>query len=379
MSVKVRKYKRGGWEVDIRGELADGTEFRRRRKSPVSSKSGSQRWGEDRERELFAELSKSPEQRPDRREVPTLEEFAPRFLENYARANRQKPSTVASKQSIIWFHLVPLVGQKQLDGITNEDVQKIKSHLHDKAPSTTNTVLTTLSVMLKAALDWDVIERMPCTIRLLHVPPSEAAFHDFEEYENLVDSSVAYGANAHVLVLLGGEAGLRMGEMIALEWDDVEFAKMQLHVNRSDWNGHVTVPKGGRPRRIPMTQRLSSALHTHRHLRGSRVVCASGGSPLTKRVVQRLVAKASSRANLEKTGVHILRHTFCSHLAMRGAPAKAIQELAGHRDLEETQRYMHLSPAAIEGAIRLLDHKEKVSHFGDMLETVSAEIRKTRD
>ncbi len=98
-----------------------------------------------------------------------------------------------------------------------------------------------------------------------------------------------------------------------------------------------------------------------------------------KRVVQGLVAKASSRANLEKTGVHILRHTFCSHLAMRGAPAKAIQELAGHRDLDETQRYMHLSPAAIEGAIRLLDQKENVSRFGDMLETVSAEIRKTRD
>ena len=377
MSVKVRKYKRGGWEVDIRIELADGKESRERRKSPVSSKSGSQRWGEDRERELFAELSKPPEQRPERKEVPTLEEFAPKFLENYARANRQKPSTVASKQSIIWFHLVPLVGQKQLDGITNEDVQKIKSHLHDKAPSTTNTVLTTLSVMLKAALDWDVIERMPCTIRLLHVPPSEAAFHDFEEYARLVDA--ALDPNAHLLVLLGGEAGLRMGEMIALEWDDVEFSKMQLHVRRSAWNGHVTIPKGGRPRRIPMTKRLSSALLSHRHLRGSRVVCASGGSPLTKRVVQRLVAKASRGANLDKTGVHILRHSFCSHLAMRGAPAKAIQELAGHRDLEETQRYMHLSPAAIEGAIRLLDQKEKVSHFGDILETVSAEIRNTRD
>ena len=44
-----------------------------------------------------------------------------------------------------------------------------------------------------------------------------------------------------------------------------------------------------------------------------------------------------------------------SHLAMRGAPARAIQELAGHANITTTQRYMHLSPAAIEGAIRLLD------------------------
>ena len=49
------------------------------------------------------------------------------------------------------------------------------------------------------------------------------------------------------------------------------------------------------------------------------------------------------------------RRTFCSHLALRGAPARAIQELAGHQDLTTTQRYMHLSPAALEAAIRLLD------------------------
>ncbi len=97
---------------------------------------------------------------------------------------------------------------------------------------------------------------------------------------------------------------------------------------------------------------------------------------MTKRMVQRLVAKASRRASLEKTGVHILRHTFCLHLAMRGAPAKAIQELAGHRGLKETQRYMHLSPAAVESAIRLLEEKT-VARFGDMLETVIGEKAKS--
>jgi len=75
-------------------------------------------------------------------------------------------------------------------------------------------------------------------------------------------------------------------------------------------------------------------------------------------------------------GVHILRHTFCSHLAMRGAPAKAIQELAGHKDLATTQRYMHLSPAALDAAIRLLDSPGVLPGRGEILEKASELERK---
>jgi predicted ATPase len=58
--------------------------------------------------------------------------------------------------------------------------------------------------------------------------------------------------------------------------------------------------------------------------------------------------------------------SLCSHLAMRGAPPRAIQELAGHRELGMTQRYMHLSPAALDSAIRLLDQPLAVQSFGDI-------------
>ncbi|MFL5426269.1 MAG: tyrosine-type recombinase/integrase, partial [Myxococcales bacterium] len=85
------------------------------------------------------------------------------------------------------------------------------------------------------------------------------------------------------------------------------------------------------------------------------------------------------RANVGR-GVHILRHTFCSHLSMRGAPPKAIQELAGHADLTMTQRYMHLSPAANSAAIQLLDRGADLAaenlkapaKRGDTVETDSA-------
>jgi site-specific recombinase XerD len=70
------------------------------------------------------------------------------------------------------------------------------------------------------------------------------------------------------------------------------------------------------------------------------------------------MAAAQKRAGLKDNGgVHILRHTFCSHLAMKGAATMAIKELAGHASLGTTQRYMHLSPAAKDSAIRLLNDR----------------------
>jgi len=160
-------------------------------------------------------------------------------------------------------------------------------------------------------------------------------------------------------------------EIMALRWTDLDLAKRQLCIERSDWKGHVTVPKGGRLRYVPMTVRLATTLRDHRHLRGPLVVCRQDGAPLTQKIVEDHVRWAARRAGLAYRGIDILRHTYCSHLAMRGAPARAIQELAGHQDLATTQRYMHLSPAAIEGAIRLLDQPAGPVARGDMLETES--------
>jgi len=364
MSVTVRPYRRGGWEVDIRVVLPDDTEHRERRRSPLGTKAATQRWGEDRERVWYHELT-HPQLR--QKEVPTLKTFAPRFIDGHARANRQKPSGIAAKENILTIHLIPLLGAKRLDAITSEDVQTVKRTLEKRAPKTVNNVLGVLSVLLHKAVEWNVIDRMPCVIKLLPNPKTTARFLDFEEYERLV-TAAKLEAQAYLVVLLGGDAGLRCGEIAALEWGDVDLQKRQLCVRRSEWKGQVSVPKGGRLRHLPMTVRLAAALRDQRHLRGKRVLYHAKGE-LTTKIVADLVRRSVRRAGLTEHGTHVLRHTFCSHLAMRGAPARAIQELAGHQDLATTQRYMHLSPSAINDAIRLLDQGRSVENFGDIVET----------
>jgi integrase len=313
MSVTIRPYRRGGWEVDIRVVTPDGVrQFRERKLAPVSSRSAAVRWAEGRERVLFDRLMRPPQEVTPSKEVPTLREFAARFVDGHARANRQKPSGIAAKEMIIRVHLEPPLGHKKLDAIKTEDVQLLKTRLSTKAAKTVNNVLTVLNVLLKKAVEWEVIERMPCSITLLPVPKTSMSFYDFEEYERLVTATRSDAASTHLAVLLGGEAGLRSGEMIALEWKDVDLGKRQLCVQRSDWNGHVTTPKGGRLRYVPMTIRLAAALRDNRHLRSARVLCSEDGKPLTKPILQYRLIRAERRAKLTQEGVHILRHYSAS-------------------------------------------------------------------
>jgi len=108
-------------------------------------------------------------------------------------------------------------------------------------------------------------------------------------------------------------------------------------------------------------------------VRGASVIRRDDGDSVRRRDLRRWLRAAQRRARVNLSeGPHLLRHTFCSHLAMRGAPAKAIQELAGHSNLTTTYRYMHLSPAAREGAIRLLNKREHSRSFGEILETATA-------
>jgi len=109
--------------------------------------------------------------RGDGEQGPTLEAFWPDFLEGYVKANREKFSSLRSRKSIYRHHFQPWYGLP-LSAITDQEVQKPKGRLADRKPKTVNNVLTCLSTVLKAAVAWDRLAEMPCSIRLLKVDNS---------------------------------------------------------------------------------------------------------------------------------------------------------------------------------------------------------------
>jgi integrase len=247
-------------------------------------------------------------------------------------------------------------------------VQRLKGRLAKMKPKTVNNVLTVLNKLLKVAAEWRVIPALPCRIRLLKTSKPVVEFYQEQEYEALVAAAEQSDPRTHVIVLLGGDAGLRLGEILGLEWTDLDFSRGLIKVQRALYEGEetvVTLPKGGKPRIVPMTARLKRALAAHRHLRGDRVLYGDEGQPAGKWWLKWQLDTAERRAGLRKGGrVHILRHTFCSRLAARNVAMLSIKELAGHQSLETTQRYMHLSSAAPREAIASLDQER-----GDVGET----------
>jgi hypothetical protein len=213
-----------GWEVDLALRLPDGTPIRERVKAPVSGKSAALRWAQEREGQILAQRGRKPRQACP---VPTLAEFKPRFIEGHVNANRLKPSTAEAYESVFRTHLEPAFGSLRLDAIGDELVQRFKGELvgDEMANKSINNVLTALSVMLKRAVEWKVIDAMPCRIRLLKWELVEVPFYDFAEYRYLVDAAAAIDRRIELLVLLGGDAGLRRGEAIALEWTDVDLRR----------------------------------------------------------------------------------------------------------------------------------------------------------
>ena len=93
----------------------------------------------------------------------------------------------------------------------------------------------------------------------------------FEEYEQLVEAAQSADLNAYLIVLVGGDAGPRCGEMMALEWRDIDLGKRQICVQRSQWEGHVTAPR--RPPPVRTDGRASRCRSAQaRPLRSSRVL-----------------------------------------------------------------------------------------------------------
>jgi integrase len=336
---------RNTWWVDFR---FGGERYRKR--SPENSRAGALAY----EAVLRGRLTRGePLQEPARNETPpTFETFAWRWYDTYVRANNRLSEQI-NKRCTLRVHLVPWFGRCRVNEITGLAVEefktaKLKAGL---SPKTINNYLSILGRCLRHAEEWLNIDAVP-KIKQLRVPPQKFDYLSFAEAAALLDATTDLQWHAMVLVAL--RTGLRLGELKGLQWNDVDLERSHLTVHRAVVHDQIGAPKNNRERQVPFTSDVRDALLALDRTR-PYVFGRYGYRPLDQKTAEHALREACRGAGLRHIGWHTLRHTFASHLAMKGVSMKAIQELLGHSHMTMTMRYAHLAPSTLRDAVSVLE------------------------
>jgi integrase len=250
-------------------------------------------------------------------------------------------------------HLIPFYGQKQLIALKTTDIEEYKQFRRPHAaPSTINREFDTLKAMLMKAVEWHYLRKNPAAgVGKFFNPPRPPRFLNEDECHRLLDASKkSRNRCLHPFVSTALYAGLRKDELFHLEWSNVDMERGVLKiVNKDGW--HTKSKKG---REVPMPKSLREILKEHSaHPESPYVFYNADGTRFHD--IRRGYANAVKGAGLDHITFHTLRHTYASHLVMKGTDLPTVQQLLGHSDIKTTMRYAHLAPDHLRLAVEDFD------------------------
>jgi integrase/recombinase XerD len=191
----------------------------------------------------------------------------------------------------------------------------------------------------------DVMERIPCPKQPKRLP----VVLSLDEVARVFAALV--GIKHRAILMTAYAAGLRLSEVVGLRVDDIDSKRMVVRVRQA---------KGRRDRYVMLSPRLLALLREYWKVAKPTEWLFPGdipGHPITGKAVHKICVQAARAAGLDKhVTVHTLRHSFATHLLEAGTDIRTIQVLLGHRKLETTAIYTHVSPAAVEATRSPLDH-----------------------
>ncbi len=181
---------------------------------------------------------------------------------------------------------------------------------------------------------------------MFKVEAPEITWVEIEDYPRILAAAREEGEAWHVATRLAAEAGLRIGEIRALDWQrDVDLIAGTLTVNHQIRHGQLGPPKGRTRRTIPMTASLRQVLRKLEVLRRGFVARSSDGSGMTDGQTMHAIRRIRDHSGVPLRGWHVLRHSFGTHAALFGVNAWRLQAWLGHKRIEQTMGYVHVAEA----------------------------------
>jgi integrase len=373
MGVKIRKL-RGKWYLVI--------DYRGKRKTRVIGTD--RKIAEEVRRQVEAKLALGDIGifGSDQRLIPTFGAYADEWLKDYARLEC-KTSTADGYEGVLRQYLRPRFATKRLDELKRDDIKTLINDLIAKELSR-NTVRNALCVirgMLNQAIEAGLIEANPAArlgrfTRTAKSADTKGVALTTAEAQQFLDAALDVCPKYYPLFLTALRAGLRRGELVAIQWGDIQFGKDENDPNRFILVRHNyvrrehTTTKSKKQRRVDLSRQLRRVLI---EVRDARLLSAylngkddisdelvfpspDGGILDPDNLYHRYFLPVLTKAGIRKIRLHDLRHTFGSLLIQSGALIVYVKEQMGHSTIQVTvDTYGHLIPSANVSYVDRLD------------------------
>ena len=290
----------------------------------------------------------------------TFGEAADGYLHHVEHVKGREFATVKDYRLSITGYLRPRWGELEVGSITPAEVAHLRDELMGKGLSPRSVVrhLTVAHGVFKHAVRAHGLLRNPASAELVDRPTVtySGGFDTFDADELAALARAAAIDQDSTLYLTAAYTGLRLGELSALRWRDVDFAGQRVHVRRA-WSQAAKAekaPKSGKVRSVPLVAELIGPLdrlsrREHFTADDDLVFVSEAGEHLAGWTLRRRYADALERAGLRRVRFHDLRHCFGS-VAVRAFPLSDVQAMLGHAHVTTTMRYVHHRPGADDAA-----------------------------
>lgn len=293
----------------------------------------------------------------------TTQTLLAEWLETYEKEH-VKARTYSRYQGLITTHINPTLGMQNIEELSRRDIQEFLSQQKAEgnirtgggklSATSANLMLTVLNLAFEYACDMELLEQNPCErIRRSREEPKKVEAFTKDEQRRLEQAIMESGDSRLFGILLCLYTGLRIGELLGLEWQDIDLDRGIIHIDKTvyrekdgdgDWQLCVDTPKTKASERdIPLPYYITDMIRKHQAIScSSYVVENKKGERMSIRSYQYMFERLTEKAGVRKLNFHALRHTFATRAIECGMDIKTLSEIMGHKNASITlNRYAH--------------------------------------